>query len=144
MIISSLILAGLLSVNSVDVTFARDKNAQKNMSIGLGGRFVEFKAGLIPPENALSNAMPLFYGQASIGLKVEAGWFYAKAFQGVAYFSRTQYGLATKYQFPTTLGAGLQNESYSIGINWVHYSNGTSNYKNSGREYMGIELGFKF
>ena len=75
--------------------------------------------------------------ETSMGLYLSAG-------TGLAMMSSRGYGLASRWQLPNTLEAGLFNNLGSIGFIFKHFSNGTSSYKNSGRNYIGFQVGHAF
>lgn len=139
----SLILASMLQFNEVSIQTSRDSGGIKCLSVSVSSDYLSLKGGLIPAGNIFGTS-PLFFAEASLGVKVRAGNFYGKAFQGVAVLSATAPGLPTYWQLPTTIGGGIQNSKASIGFVWQHFSNGTTNPLNTGREFMGVEVGFRF
>lgn len=87
----------------------------------------------------------LYAGEAFIGVRIEipAG-LYLEALQGVAVISHIDNDLDSLYQFPTTLGLGLQRDQFTLGGFYKHYSNGSAKITNVGKDFVGMTFGFKF
>ena len=98
----------------------------------------------IMPDNDVFSSQRL-NTEAGIKARVETNsGFYMSAGSGFTLLSSRGKGLATNWQLPVTLEAGLTNDLGSIGIIFKHFSNGTSDYHNSGRNYIGFQVGHEF
>lgn len=86
-----------------------------------------------------------WFGETSFGFDIRTPLFiYAKFRQGASLISETdEKHTGTHYQFPTTLSAGIyNNQDAFLGIFYKHFSNGSTDRSNLGRDYIGIEFGF--
>lgn len=120
------------------------KDSDKVFSVGLLGErewFVYGGSFGIMPRNDLFG-MHDIYIEGDVGVQVRTDYVYMRVMQGVAIFSRTRYGIATRCQLPITVSAGIVKNNYSLGIFWKHFSNGTNNSNNTGLEFIGVEFGY--
>lgn len=85
-----------------------------------------------------------FYFEANVKLriKIKPG-IYVSANQGIALFTEIPWRLSSHWQLPTGMAVGLFNQHGNyLGLSFKHFSNGTINPKNEGKEYLGVEFGF--
>lgn len=94
------------------------------------------------PKNVLDNSYVFAPAIATgVELRIDQG-FYARFSQGIAYVSKTFKGVETNYQFPTKFSTGIWAKNFFLGINFTHYSNGSTHKGNTGINFFGMESGF--
>lgn len=137
----------LLASDSIVIGLGRQHvgwENSKNFDVGyyknLGYLSLGVVGGYIPQGNLLST--PGGYVETNIGVDVSAGFFYGRITQGVALYLGSHEGIASHLQLPTAVAGGITNGNMRYGVQWKHFSDGSSRFNNHGLEFLGIEISY--
>jgi len=85
------------------------------------------------------------FASSSLGLNIEAGYFYTHAFCGPAVITDKDSMLGGHFQFNNDIGLGVKDkDGYSMGVNYKHISSAGIFTPNQGRDFLTIKLGVPF
>lgn len=135
--------------NSLRFLFLKGQKNTKHKNVSAvyhhqvsGPLHLAFEAGGLFRKNIFTKDITL-YGEVAPTFKIENQLFYAYVSQGVSYLSKKTNHLVTKYQFPTTVGFGLNSSRGQLGLVYKHLSNGSTSRRNIGADFFGVVVSLK-
>lgn len=101
---------------------------------------INFSSGVIVPVNPVGGSI-FPYIELAPAFKVSNSLFWGELSHGVSAHVGTPKQLNTFLQMPTTVSFGIKTDAHFIGVQYKHFSNGTTNPKNQGMDFFGVVIG---
>lgn len=138
------------------------QNFDKSIHVGVEKKLYDFENSKTKLWYALEYHKAEFKGNTKKGFEDNNSWvtaspllqhyisndFYLKGGVGVAYIENLKFGrkrTGSHWQFAVNMGVGYEiNDKWNMELKWRHYSNGNTANPNPGRDFIYIDVGYKF